>query len=473
MVPASGPPAGATRRAPIGRKPFRSDNVGNSSSGRAAPDTTMQEQRPVYRIATAGLDPRDVRLIEIVFKHSQYNRFEFVLDDGKDPHSIDVLLVNTTTPEGLQAVSAVRRQARQIPVVAAVPRGVPSPARHAISIDRLTLQLLPILNKVVESELLSPETQPMTVPLPHEGPRFAGAWQPPPAAGAPGVAGAAPAPGRAHPEGLPRPGDPARGPLPATNATSRPMPAARPEAAPAGARPVAPEPARQAPQAGAGRPTPSPRSDPVSPAPRQEPSSRATPSGAPRPPPAPSGPARSGTRDAAAPPRPAGRRPRILVVDDSPTVRQQLGVAFTRMGFACELVARGEEALERLAAGRYDLVMADVMIPDMDGFKLTRAIRKQHRSLPVIILSSRGSAFDHARGLLAGCKAYLVKPVPLRELDAAILKVLKRSVPPAELEALLRNAAAARAAASRSAAVRAAARRGAAPDAAQSADARA
>lgn len=472
-MPASGPPAGATRRAPIGRKRFRSDNVANSSSGRAAPDTTMQEQRPVYRIATAGLDPRDVRLIEIVFKHSQYNRFEFVLDDGTDPHSIDVLLVNTTTPEGLQAVSAVRRQARQIPVVAAVPRGVPSPARHAISIDRLTLQLLPILNKVVESELLSPETQPMTVPLPHEGPRFQSAWQPPPPAGAAGAAnaggvsgvpgasgargvtgssGAAKAHGRMNPEAPPRSGEPARAALPATNASPplAPKPASRPAPAAAG-------PARSVPTpAGAAAAT-------------RGPASAGPSAGSVRPSaPVPTADARTGAPSA----RPAGRRPRILVVDDSPTVRQQLGVAFTRMGFACELVARGEEALERLAAGRYDLVMADVMIPDMDGFKLTRAIRKQHRSLPVIILSSRGSAFDYARGLLAGCKAYLVKPVPLRELDAAILKVLKRSVPTAELEALLRNAAAARAVASRSAAARAAARRGPAPDAARPADAR-
>ncbi|MFA7665443.1 MAG: response regulator transcription factor [Burkholderiaceae bacterium] len=413
----------------------------------------IQEHRPIYRIATAGLDPRDVRLIEIVFKHSEYNRFEFLLDDGSDPRSIDVLLVNTATPEGLQAVSAVRRQPRQIPVIAAVPRGVPSPARHAISIDRLTLQLLPILNKVVESELLSPETQPMTVPLPQDGPRLAEHWPPP--VGRPAM------PGFAVPDGSVAPGR-----VPATNAAptgtatvvrppaavpapnpAEPRAAASPAAVPArragdsGSRPVHAAAAGEA--AAPGTVTaraPATQVGSAGAAPATQRLAAATAAGS--------------APDAGAP-LPAGRRPRILVVDDSPTVRQQLGLALTRMGFVCEMVARGEQALERLAASRYDLVMADVMIPDMDGYRLTKAIRKQHRGVPVLILSSRGSAFDHARGMLAGCRAYLVKPVPLRELDAAILKVLKKSMPAAELEPLLRNAAAARTAAARLAAARA------------------
>ncbi|TXL61671.1 response regulator transcription factor [Zeimonas arvi] len=176
-----------------------------------------------------------------------------------------------------------------------------------------------------------------------------------------------------------------------------------------------------------------------------------------RPPEPASPPAPAGARQGSAGIDPALRRPRILVVDDSPTVRQQLGIAFTRMGFVCEMVATGALALDRLATARYDLVMVDVMIPDMDGYRLTREIRKGHRGTPVIILSSRGSPFDHARGLLAGCKAYLAKPVPLRELEAAILKTLRKSVAAGELDELLRNAAAARVAVARGAAARVAA----------------
>ena len=388
----------------------------------------MQEQRPVYRIAAAGLDPRDVRLIEIVFKHSQYNRFEFVLEEGADPHAVDVLLANTAAPEGLQAVSAVRKLPRHVPVVAAVPRGVPSPARHAISIDRLTLQLLPILNRVIEAELLSPETQPMTVPLPHDDAQFPAAWPQPGVAAAGQLAAATSAAGQAAPVRLPATNAaPARRAAPA-GAAPRPAAAAdpRPAAAPQAARPAA----------HAGRAAPAEVARPPEPASTQAPAAG---------------------RQGSAGIDPGLRRPRILVVDDSPTVRQQLGIAFTRMGFVCEMVPTGELALDRLAAARYDLVMVDVMIPDMDGYRLTREIRKGHRGTPVVILSSRGSPFDHARGLLAGCKAYLAKPVPLRELEAAVLKALRKSVAAGELEQLLRNAAAARAAAARGVAARAAA----------------
>ena len=422
----------------------------------------MQEQRPVYRIAAAGLDPRDVRLIEIVFKHSQYNRFEFVLDDGSDPHTVDVLLANTAAPEGLQAVSAVRKLPRHVPVVAAVPRGVPSPARHAISIDRLTLQLLPILNRVVEAELLSPDTQPMTVPLPHDDAQFPAAWPQPGVAAAAGQA--APA-ASAAPSRLPatnaapavRPSGTGAGAGPSRPTSARagasPAPASSAGAAPAGraAMPAAAA-SGAAPTAPAARPAASP--DAARPA---MPARTSAAAGAARPPEPASPPAPAGGRPGSAGIDPALRRPRILVVDDSPTVRQQLGIAFTRMGFVCEMVATGALALDRLAAARYDLVMVDVMIPDMDGYRLTREIRKGHRGTPVIILSSRGSPFDHARGLLAGCKAYLAKPVPLRELEAAILKALRKSVAAGELEQLLRNAAAARAAAARGAAARVAA----------------
>ncbi|HWS75266.1 MAG TPA: hypothetical protein VN324_09015, partial [Quisquiliibacterium sp.] len=111
--------------------------------------------KPVFRVGASGLDPRDWRLIEIVFRHSQYNRYEFRLSTQVDADSIDILIANSVDPEGLQALARIRASSRHVPVIAAVPRGAASSARHAISIDRLTLQLLPILNRVVELELLA------------------------------------------------------------------------------------------------------------------------------------------------------------------------------------------------------------------------------------------------------------------------------------------------------------------------------
>lgn len=432
----------------------------------------MNEQRPVYRIAAAGLDPRDVRLIEIVFKHSQYNRFAFVLDPVIEPDRTDILIVDTTDPEGLRAVTTVRGLSRHVPVIAAVQRGVPSPTRHAISIDRLTLQLLPILNRVVETELLSPETQPMTMPmtLPLPAPDAAtflvrpaaSSWpvtDPAPAHDAPadhagsgaGDAGwvsssaAAPAPSPRSPAGASKAGSSAFGspaapssqastqaPPAPTSAAMRSMAAPDPRAAsspsPGGtmaSRTMAdPQATGQSPSPAAGAAAPGD----VPPMHAGSPAARAAT-------------ARSNLVEfpRAAAQRPPTPRIRVLVVDDSPTVRQQLGVALTRMGLVCEMVPSGAQALERLATSHFDLAMVDIVIPDMDGYRLTREIRKRHRAVPVIILSSRGSPFDYARGRLAGCKAYLAKPVPLRQLEAAMRKVLRKSIAIDELPERLRE----------------------------------
>jgi len=69
----------------------------------------MEENRPLYHVAAVGLDPRDVRLIEIVFRHCRYNRFEYALDALIDPDLIDILIINPADPDGLHAVTAVLR----------------------------------------------------------------------------------------------------------------------------------------------------------------------------------------------------------------------------------------------------------------------------------------------------------------------------------------------------------------------------
>lgn len=346
------------------------------------------ESRPEYRVAAAGLDPRDVRLIEIVFKHSQYNRYAFRFEAKPDPLAVDILIVNPLSPEGLRAVARMRSAGRNLPVISAVPHGASSSARHAIAIDRLTLQLLPILNRVVELELRSPKESAGT--------------QPPPA----------PPAARTAPSG--DDGDTER----ATREFLRQ--AALKSRQGDDAREAAMR-VRGAHRQGAPRPT-----DAV-------PSSRAglAPSNAGTQPPS----------NLVAFPRsaePAPPRIRVLVVDDSPTVRQQLSIAFTRMGVLCDAVGSAEDALARLSAQHYDLALVDVVMPGVDGYKLTRQIRRRHRGVPVIILTSRSSPFDLARGALAGCSSYLVKPVPLRQLEAAIVKHLRRSLAIDDLTGLLR-----------------------------------
>ncbi|MCZ2415500.1 MAG: response regulator [Burkholderiales bacterium] len=378
--------------------------------------------RPVYRVAAAGLDPRDVRLIEIVFKHSQYNRFEFVFEPVLVSDRLDILIVDPASPDGVRALDWLGALDRRVPVVHAVARGATGSARHALSIDRLTLQLLPILNRVVEMELLAPTAQ---APELRAGLRAA-----PPVV--PGQGGPAGSPQTRdflrEAARLSREGDSAReaAMLAAAPAAAAPAAPAGPDdsaTAAAAARGAAPAPAVQGPQAA---PAQGPQAAPPAPTPQAAP-------------------------DAAAASRPASNllafplngeasapRLRVLVVDDSPTVRKQLSLAFARMRIECDAVASAAQALERLDEHHYDLALVDVVMPEMDGYKLTRQIRRRHRGLPVIILTSRSSPFDLARGALAGCSSYLVKPVPLRQLEAAVVKHLRRSLAIDDLGGLIR-----------------------------------
>jgi DNA-binding response OmpR family regulator len=125
-----------------------------------------------------------------------------------------------------------------------------------------------------------------------------------------------------------------------------------------------------------------------------------------------------------------GLRLRALIVDDSPTVRQQLQSAFERFGMTAEAVASGEDALRRLSEGHVDLMMLDVGLPGIDGFTVLRALREEPRwrRLPVVVLSSRASPLDRARGLLAGADVYLAKPVQLADLHRIVLAQLRRSL---------------------------------------------
>jgi CheY-like chemotaxis protein len=141
-------------------------------------------------------------------------------------------------------------------------------------------------------------------------------------------------------------------------------------------------------------------------------------------------------------PSPEGvpQRLRALVVDDSPTVRQQLSAALGKMGLHAESVASAREALDTLATQHFDIALFDVVMPEMDGYKLTREVKKNRalRSMPVVILTSKSSPFDLARGALAGCDTYLTKPVPLKQLEAALVKLLRKSLAIDDLSQLMR-----------------------------------
>jgi DNA-binding response OmpR family regulator len=128
----------------------------------------------------------------------------------------------------------------------------------------------------------------------------------------------------------------------------------------------------------------------------------------------------------------AGPAPRghILVVEDDPSIRLGLEDTLTAHGYRVDAVARGGDGAARAIAGRYDLVVLDVMLPDLDGFEVCRRIRASQgaqRGVPVIMLSARGAELDRVRGLELGADDYVTKPFSLMELLARVASVLRRA----------------------------------------------
>ena len=121
---------------------------------------------------------------------------------------------------------------------------------------------------------------------------------------------------------------------------------------------------------------------------------------------------------------------RILVVEDDPSIRMGLEDTLTAKGYQVDAVARGADGADRAVNGRYDLVVLDVMLPDIDGFEVCRRIRASRgasRRLPVIMLSARGAELDRVRGLELGADDYVTKPFSLMELLARVASVLRRA----------------------------------------------
>ncbi len=119
---------------------------------------------------------------------------------------------------------------------------------------------------------------------------------------------------------------------------------------------------------------------------------------------------------------------RALIVDDSLTVREQLRTALENVGLLSDQADSAESAQRLLSANSYDLVFLDVVMPGADGYEVCRSIKKNAytRSVPVLMLTSRSSPFDRARGALAGCNSYLVKPITWEAFFEAIDRVLNK-----------------------------------------------
>lgn len=132
----------------------------------------------------------------------------------------------------------------------------------------------------------------------------------------------------------------------------------------------------------------------------------------------------------------------VLVVDDDPGLAELLAEYLGGRGYQVEVACDGPDGLARLRRGGVDLCVLDVMLPDMDGFEVLGALRRDDalRRLPVVMLTARGDDMDRIVGLELGADDYLPKPFNPRELLARIKAVLRRAQAPEPVDPVLTGA---------------------------------
>jgi two-component system OmpR family response regulator len=118
---------------------------------------------------------------------------------------------------------------------------------------------------------------------------------------------------------------------------------------------------------------------------------------------------------------------RLLLVDDEDNLRSMLEAALRHSGFEVHPVANGRDAIAAVPAVQPDLIVLDVMLPDLDGFDVCKRLRTSGDRTPVLFLTARDATEDKVRGLTLGGDDYLVKPFSLDELVARITAVLRRT----------------------------------------------
>jgi two-component system OmpR family response regulator len=121
------------------------------------------------------------------------------------------------------------------------------------------------------------------------------------------------------------------------------------------------------------------------------------------------------------------RIPQVLVVDDEPNIRELVQVALKFHGCSVTTAASGKDALRQVEASQPDLVVLDVMLPDMDGFEVCRRLRAAGNEVPVIFLTARDTSSDTVTGLAIGGDDYVTKPFSVEALVARVRAVLRRA----------------------------------------------
>lgn len=122
------------------------------------------------------------------------------------------------------------------------------------------------------------------------------------------------------------------------------------------------------------------------------------------------------------------QKAKVLVVDDSPTMRQLIVFALDRIpGLQIEEAGDGVAALKKLSAEHFDLLLTDINMPIMDGLKLVSLIRndQQYKSMPVVVITTEGAQLDRERAIAIGANEYITKPIQTARIIEVARQLLK------------------------------------------------
>lgn len=118
---------------------------------------------------------------------------------------------------------------------------------------------------------------------------------------------------------------------------------------------------------------------------------------------------------------------KILIAEDDKELRQLFGHVLTKNGYMVKGVSDGKEALEALDCDYYDLIISDIMMPNVDGYDLVRSLREAGNMVPVLMITARDAFDDMRMGFLSGTDDYMVKPININEMVLRISALLRRA----------------------------------------------
>lgn len=126
---------------------------------------------------------------------------------------------------------------------------------------------------------------------------------------------------------------------------------------------------------------------------------------------------------------------RVLLVEDEPGIAQFVRQGLVEAGYAVDIAPDGRAGLDYALAAEYDIIVLDILLPEMDGLKLLPILRSQGIKIPVLLLTARDTVEDRVKGLDAGADDYLYKPFAFSELLARLRALLRR--PPLQVDTIL------------------------------------